>query len=100
MYVYETLSQAINGLRERGYTTDFNLEENCLVCNEEKFNIDDFEIVEVYRFEGATNPDDSSILYAIESRKGQKGVLVSAYGVYAEGMSADMAAKLAIHPKS
>ena len=97
MIIYETLSQAINGLRERGYTTDFNLAENCLVCNNDKFNINDFEIVEVHRFEGQTNPDDSSILYAVESTKGVKGVLVSAYGVYAEGMSAEMAKKLSLH---
>ena len=97
MRVYETLSQAINGLRELGYTTDFNLEENCLVCHNEKYNIQDFEITEVHRFEGATNPDDSSVLYAIESRKGEKGLLVSAYGAYAEGISAEMAQKLSMH---
>ena len=98
MYVYDTLSQAINGLRERGFVTDFNLEENCLICDTEKFNIADFEIVEVHRFEGATNPDDSSVLYAIESNKGHKGVLVSAYGVYADSMSEEMAKKLSLHP--
>ena len=31
---------------------DFNLDENCIVCHEDKFNPEDFEIVEVYRFEG------------------------------------------------
>lgn len=97
MYVYETLSEAINGLKERGYTMDFNIEENCLVCHEEKFRIEDFEIVEVHRFEGQSNPDDSSVLYAIESTKGDKGILVSAFGAYAEGMSIDMAKKLSLH---
>ncbi|MBI1344119.1 MAG: phosphoribosylpyrophosphate synthetase [Terrimonas sp.] len=97
MKTYETLSQAINGLKAEGYTTDFNLSENCLVCNEGKFDINDFEIVNVFRFEGETNPDDSSILYVIESNKGHKGLLVSAYGVYAEGMSAEMALKLRMH---
>lgn|SRR5688500_2401798 len=96
-YSYDTLSQAISGLRDRGYTTDFNLAENCLICNGTRFDVDDFEIVETYRFEGASNPDDSSILYAIESNKGEKGLLVSAYGMYAEGMSAEMAKKLALH---
>jgi hypothetical protein len=96
-YSYDTLSQAISGLRNRGYTTDFNLAENCLICNGTRFDVDDFEIVETYRFEGASNPDDSSILYAIESNKGEKGLLVSAYGMYAEGMSAEMAKKLALH---
>jgi len=97
MYVYETLSEAINDLRKRGYIIDFNIEDNCLVCHTDRFDVNDFEIVEVHRFEGETNPDDSSVLYAIESKKGDKGLLVSAYGAYAEGMSIDMATKLALH---
>jgi hypothetical protein len=38
MYSYDTVSAAINGLKQRGYKTDFNLEENCIVCNSGKFN--------------------------------------------------------------
>ncbi len=97
MYAYDTLSGAINGLKERGYTTDFNLEENCLVCNTGKYDVSDFEIVETYRFEGDSNPDDESILYGIESHDGVKGVLVSGYGISAEGISAEMAKKLSIN---
>lgn len=94
MYAYDTLSLAINGLKSRGFYTDFNLEENCLVCNNEKFDVNDFEIVEFYRFEGDSNPSDESIVYAIESANGLKGILVSGYGISAEGMSAEMAKKL------
>ncbi len=94
MYVYDTLSQATNGLKQRGFTVDFNLQENCLICNTGKFDPDDFEIVEFHRFEGESNPDDLSIVYAIESNDGLKGVLVSGYGISAEGMSAEMAKKL------
>lgn len=99
MYTYDTLSQATNGLKERGYTVDFNLEENCLVCNTNKFDVNDFEIVEVHRFEGNSNPSDESIVYAVESSDGLKGVLVSGYGISAEGVSAEMAKKLSMHKK-
>lgn len=64
---------------------------NCLVCHGDKFDINDFEIVEVFRFEGNTDPSDEAIVYAIESVKGTKGILVSGYGISAEGMSAEMA---------
>lgn len=94
MYTYDTLSEAINGLKKRGYSVDFNLIENCLVCNNDKFDVNDFEIVEFYRFEGDSNPSDESIVYGIESVNGLKGVLVSGYGISAEGMSAEMAKKL------
>jgi hypothetical protein len=97
MFSYDTLSEAINGLKQRGFSLDFNLAENCLVCNNDQFDVKDFEIKEYYRFEGNTDPSDEAIVYAIESTKGHRGVLVSGYGIAAEGMSAEMAKKLAIH---
>lgn len=97
MIAYDTLSEAVNGLKKRGFVTDFNLEENCLVCHGDKFDIADFEIVELHRFEGNTDPSDEAIVYAIESVKGTKGILVSGYGISAEGISAEMAKKLSMH---
>ena len=97
MFSYDTVTAAVNGLKQRGYTMDFNLSENCIVCNTDKFNPEDFEITEVYRFEGNTDPADEAVVYAIESTKGHKGILVSGYGISAEGMSADMAKKLSLH---
>ena len=90
MIAYDTLSEAVNGLKKRGFVTDFNLEENCLVCHGDKFDITDFEIVELHRFEGNTDPSDEAIVYAIESVKGTKGILVSGYGISAEGISAEI----------
>ena len=97
MIAYDTVSEAVNGLKQRGFVVDFNLEENCLVCHGDKFDINDFEIVEVFRFEGNTDPSDEAIVYAIESVKGTKGILVSGYGISAEGMRAEMAKKLSLH---
>jgi hypothetical protein len=97
MIYYDTVSEAVNGLKSRGFNMDFNLAENCLVCNTDKFNVQDFEIVEFYRFEGNTDPSDEAAVYAIESNTGLKGVLVSGYGISAEGMSADMIKKLSMH---
>lgn len=76
---------------------DFNLTENCIVCHEEKFNPAEFEITEVYRFEGDTDPADEAIVFAIESSNGLKGVLVNAFGVYSEPMSDEMIKKLSFH---
>jgi len=97
MFAYDTVTEAVNGLRDRGYKLDLNLKENCLVCQEHKFNIEDFEIVEVYRFEGNTDPADEAVVYAVESANGLKGVLVNGYGISAEAVSAEMARKLEIH---
>ena len=96
MYSYDTVSEAVNGLKTRGFELDFNLKENCLVCHAGQFDVNDFEIVEVYRFEGNSDPSDEAVVYAIESITGMKGVLVNGYGISADAMSSDMAKKLTI----
>lgn len=91
---YGTVSEALNQFRNQGFTMDFNLDENCLVCQNERFEADDFEIVDVYRYEGNTDPADEAIVYAIESKSGLKGVLVTGYGISADSMSEDILKKL------
>lgn len=97
MYTYDTVTAAVNGLKQRGYTIDFNLSENCLVCHEGQFGAEDFGIVEVYRFEGNTDPADEAVVYGIESNKGHKGILVNGYGISGDSLSNEMAKKLAMH---
>ena len=97
MYSYDTVTEALDQLNKRGYTLDFNLAENCLVCGQHRLNANEFEITEVYRFEGNTDPSDEAVVYAISSLHGLKGVLVTGYGVSAEGMGAEMAQKLQMH---
>ena len=41
-YKYATVLVAIQNLRNEGYNVDFNLEENCLICGDNKYTIDDF----------------------------------------------------------
>ena len=45
---YGTVSEAIKAFKERGFTLDYNLAENCLICNGEKLMPDDFEIVPLF----------------------------------------------------
>ena len=97
MIVYDTVTEALAGLKKRGFDLDFNLQENCLVCQGNRFDVNDFEIVETYRFEGNTDPSDEAIVYAIKSKKGEKGVLVNGYGISADAMSSEMVKKLRIH---
>lgn len=96
MQSYDTLTEALDGLRKQGFTKDFNLKEHSLTCPDDDIELfpADFDIVEVHRFEGMTDPDDSTVLYAIEAKLGGRGTLVDAYGAYSESISHDMAAKL------
>ncbi len=96
---YDTLSQGIEALKERGYTLDFNLTSRCLECRDinAEFQPSEFEIDEFHRFEGMSNPDDTSILYAISTTSGKKGTLVDAYGAYSDPLNAEMVQKMRIH---
>jgi len=99
---YDTVSVALNSLKERGFTRDFNIAFDKIICKEtnECLNPHEFEITEVYRFEGESNPSDEAVVYAVESQHGNiKGVLVNAYGLYADPMSDDMIKKLSINRK-
>jgi hypothetical protein len=102
MKQYETLTDALKDLQERGYVYNFNLADDCLECKEENIRLhpEQFAITEFYRFEGPTDPADNSVVYAIESDQGLKGVLVNAYGVYADSLSADMINKLRTVPSA
>jgi len=97
MKVYETLSEAINDLTRRGYTFNFNINRDRIECVENKINLqpDEFEIDEVHRFQEMSDVGDENILYAISSHKNNmKGLLVNAFGIYADTASAELAVKL------
>ncbi len=94
---YVTLSETMNDLRKEGYTEDFNLQQNCLECRNGQFKVfaDEFRIDKFYRFEGASNPSDQAIVYAISSdRHKLKGVLVNAYGIYSDPIADELLQKL------
>lgn len=92
-HTMKTLSEVLNKLKAEGYTTDFNLNENCLVCNGNSLQIrpGEFVVDRHYRFEGPTDPGDEAIVYAISSVKDNiKGVLVNGYGIYSNDMTDEM----------
>jgi len=95
---FETLSEAISQLKQRGYTSDFNLHPEWIESVPEnlKLSPSEFHIDEVHRFEGMTSPDDSSVVYAVSTPQGVKGILVDAYGVYSESLSPEMIRRLKV----
>ena len=80
-----TLAATLADLERRGFTDHFEAagEEIRATERNRTFRTDELTIREVYRFEGISDPDDMSIVYAIEARDGTRGTLVDAFGVYA-----------------
>ena len=99
MDCYDTVTKAVSGLRDRGFSEDFNLKETYLevASSKKQLSPKDFEIVEFYRFEGDSDPGDMNIVYAIESRDGMKGILIDAFGTYSDPVSQELVKKLNVH---
>lgn len=78
---YESLSEATAALNKKGFTVNFRVKENGkLTDNHVEIEPSQVKLIEFHRFEGMTNPADSTILYAVETDSGLKGVVVDSYG--------------------
>lgn len=79
---FNTLSQAVDSLSERGFKAHFAFRGGAFVDlkSRQEFDSKDLSIVEYHRFEGMTNPADTSIVFAIETEDGKKGTLTMNYG--------------------
>ena len=91
---YDTVSNAITKLRNQGFTIDFKLDGDFINSGEDQINCNDFTIVDVYRYEGNTDPSDEAVVYGIEAISGKKGILVTGYGISADSFSTKMLEKL------
>lgn len=82
---YDSIAEAMVVLKENGYTEEFNYSNGTLVASDKKeYKVEDLKVQNVFRFEGVSDPADMSILYALETRDGRKGVLIDAFGVYGD----------------
>jgi hypothetical protein len=81
-----TLAGAIDQFARRGFTENLAVVENGLRISAlgKTFRADEVVVRDYRRFEGVSDPDDMSIVYAIEASGGIRGTLVDAYGVYAD----------------
>lgn len=97
---FDTVTEALQWLETEGFTHDFNLDDDCIRFNNgtQFMSPNDFNIEYVFRFEGDTDPGDENIVYGINSDTYNiKGVMISAFGMYADAMSAAMIKKLSVH---
>ena len=91
---YATISEAVEQLHQQGYTLDFNLNDDRLIANGQEYNAEDFEIADLYRYEGASDPADEATVYALVSRSGLRVVLVSGYGISSDSSSEETIKRL------
>ena len=91
MYHYATVSNALEELKEKGFTIDFNVQEKRIIDSP-----DDFEIVHLYRYEGESDPGDEATVFGIKSSTGEKGVFVAGLSAFADNSAAMVLNELTI----
>jgi hypothetical protein len=76
------LSKVVND----GFKEDFKATSGGLKSqsNDKLYTPDQVRVINFFRFEGFSDPDDNAVLYLLETSDGLKGTLVDAYGTYAD----------------
>ena|SRR5688572_15268781 len=78
-----TLVQVLEKLRMRKQDNEFKWVNGEFTAPSGKsYQPEDLIIIKTYRFEGESDPSDSSILYIIQANDGLVGYCIDAYGVY------------------
>jgi hypothetical protein len=88
----KTLSECTQMLTKAGFAEEFIMREDKKLfapSKDKSYSPEEVSIVNFYRFEGVSDPADNSILYAIETNDGLKGMLSDAYGPYANDKVTD-----------
>jgi hypothetical protein len=80
----KSLATCLSKMVKEGYTEDFQVTEAGLesLHKHSNYRPEQIQVVNFFRFEGESDPDDNAILYVIETNDGIKGTLIDAYGVY------------------
>lgn len=96
------MERCMKDLEQKGFNEQFRIEKKKLVSltTKKKFKSKDVKAVNYFRFEGVSDPDDMSILYAIETCDGSKGTLVDAYGLYADDDTGEFLKEIEIKKKT
>ncbi|MCF0055809.1 hypothetical protein [Dyadobacter sp. CY356] len=80
-----TLSQVLEKLRLKKLDNEFRWTEEGFNAGKGKsYDAQELTIIKTYRFEGESDPADSSILYIIEANDGLTGYSLDTYGVYSD----------------
>ena len=78
-----TLSTVMEKLRLKKMDNEFRWTPEGFTAGKGKvYQPEDLKILKSYRFEGASDPSDMSVLYLIQANDGLIGYSLDAYGVY------------------
>lgn len=96
---YDTLTDASEKLRERGYTANFRVNKDEKLTDDDGLEFKPSEVMldEFHRFEGISSPADSTIIYAVRTKSGIKGTVVDSFGADGSAITSDFMNKTEQH---
>lgn len=99
--MYNDLADAVESMKEKGFTHSFKISENAITCTDlnRNFDIDELTIIDSYSHQTGTDPGNESTVYAIESKDGIKGTLIIGFGIYSNPQKANLIDKLLTNNK-
>lgn len=89
--IMRSLTEVLMTLENRGEDNEFTLSAQGHIFHNAKSGGDyqaaDLKIIKTYRFEGESDPGDTSVIYLIQANDGQRGYILDAYGTYSADSS-------------
>lgn len=92
----ETVSQAVERLTRAGYRAQFRSTQSGLTDSQDVVHDPEHMVVDEFvRFEGASNPDDEAVVFALrDARSDLRGTYTVAYGAEMDPLDAEMVRRL------
>lgn len=84
-----TLSQILEKLRLKGKDNEIKMTDHGKMQSatlNKIYKPEDLTIVKTYRFEGMSDPADSSVVYITIDKDGDMGYMMDAYGIYSDNL--------------
>ena len=91
IYHYTTVIEALEDLKGKGFTYDFNIHNDDIKANPHKY-----QVKHVYRYEGDTDPGEEAVVYGISYDLGENGVYVAGFSANSNNDAAIVLEKLFI----
>jgi len=80
-----TLTSVLEQLRIKKHDNEFRMTEEGFTAGKGKtYKPEDLKIIRTFRFEGNSDPADSSVVYLIEANDGLIGYSLDAFGAYSD----------------
>jgi hypothetical protein len=94
--MYKDMADAVESMKEKGFTHTYKISENAITCEEleREFDIENLSIVDSYAHDSGTDPGSESTVYSIESNDGVKGILIMGFGIYSDPNKAKLIDRL------